>query len=246
MFKVLIIDDEPLARQLIRSFLSKHDQYDIVGECGDGFEGYKAIQQLNPDLVFLDVQMPKISGFEMLEMIDNPPSIIFTTAFDHYALKAFETHAIDYLLKPIGAARMDLALLKWEERHPLSSTLVGNNDLVQNYREEQMLHRIVVKENNSIRIIPAADVEYIEAADDYVKIFTKGGYSLKKTTMTKLETSLDGNAFVRVHRSWIIPVSRLQSVSPYEKDGYLATLIGGVQVPVSKTGIAKLREVLNW
>lgn len=245
MYKVIIIDDEPLARQLIRTFLQQYPEIELAEECGDGFAGFKAIQEVNPDLVFLDVQMPKVNGFEMLELLDQPPAVIFTTAFDEYALKAFEAHAVDYLLKPISRERFDKAIQKWMQQanthtaNPVTELAEGN--IYAGYQ-----HRIVVKDNGMIRIIPEQDIHYIEASDDYVKIFTATGYFLKKSTLTKIEESLDPGHFVRVHRSYLVPVSQLLRIEPYEKESHIAILQCGAKVTVSKTGMAKLKTILGW
>jgi len=247
MYKVILIDDEPLARQLIKTLLSAYSQVEVVAECADGFEGFKAIQELSPDLIFLDVQMPRVNGFEMLELLDNPPAVIFTTAFDEYAMKAFETHAIDYLLKPIVKERFEKAMQKWlqqihvpakEEPH-VSALLEGN--VYEGYQ-----HRIVVKDNGLIRIIPAQDIFYIEANDDYIKIVTKDGSYLKKSTLSHIEQTLDPQQFVRVHRSYLVPVSQLSRIEPYEKESHIALLHCGAKVTVSKSGMTKLKSLLGW
>ena len=245
MYKAILIDDEPLARQLIRSLLQPYTQIEVVAECGDGFEGFKAIQELNPDLIFLDIQMPRLNGFEMLELLDNPPAVIFTTAFDEYALKAFEAHAIDYLLKPITKDRFDKAIQKWLQQaankdRPQVSALLENN-VYEGYQ-----HRIVVKDNSLIRIIPAQDIYYIEANDDYIKIFTKDGSYLKKSTLSHIEQTLDPQQFVRVHRSYLVPVTQLMRIEPYEKESHIALLHCGAKVTVSKSGMAKLKTLLGW
>src|ERR1035437_430403 len=175
MYKAILIDDEPLARQLLRTRLQPYEQVEIVAECGDGFEGFKAIQEHNPDLIFLDIQMPRLNGFELLELLDNPPAVIFTTAFDEYALKAFESHAIDYLLKPVSKDRFEKAMQKWLQQAAGKQTPPQVNALLENNIYEGYQHRIVVKDNGLIRIIPAQDIQYIEASDDYIKIVTKDG-----------------------------------------------------------------------
>lgn len=244
MRKVILIDDEPLARQLVKSFLEKYSDITIVAECGDGFEGFKAIQEHEPDLVFLDIQMPKVNGFEMLELLDNPPAVIFTTAFDEYALKAFEAHAVDYLLKPITRERFDKAIQKWMQQSATARPQL--QELVQEKVYEGYQHRIVVKDNGLIRIIPAADIQYVEANDDYVKIVTKDGSYLKKSTLGHIEQALDPQQFVRVHRSYLVPVSQLVKIEPYEKESHIALLQCGAKVNVSKTGMAKLKTLLGW
>ena len=246
MYKVILIDDESLARQLIRSLLQPYSQQvEIVAECGDGFEGFKAIQEHNPDLIFLDIQMPRLNGFEMLELLDKPPAVIFTTAFDEYALKAFESHAIDYLLKPIVKDRFEKAMQKWLQQAgtkdaPQIAPLLENN-IYEGYQ-----HRIVVKDNGLIRIIPEQDIFYIEANDDYIKIVTKDGSYLKKSTLSHIEGTLDPQQFVRVHRSYLLPVSQLMRIEPYEKESHIALLHCGAKVMVSKSGMAKLKTLLGW
>lgn len=245
MYKVVIIDDEPLARQLIRTLLAAYEQIEIVGEGTDGFEGFKEIQKLQPDLVFLDVQMPRINGFEMLELLDPLPSVIFTTAFDEYAMKAFEANAIDYLLKPVTKERFDKALQKWfaftSGTEGISKQTIITENVYEGYR-----NRIVVKDNSRIRIIQDHEIEYIEASDDYVKIYTKTEKFLKKSTLSFIEQSLNPLQFIRVHRSYLIPVNRIVKLEPYEKDSIVAILQNGSKVPVSKSGLAKLKETLGW
>jgi two-component system LytT family response regulator len=244
--KAIIIDDEPLARMIVKEYLQSYKEIEIVGECGDGFEGLKAIQQYQPDLVFLDIQMPKITGFEMLELVDQPVSIIFTTAYDEYAIKAFEANAVDYLLKPFGKERFDKAIQKISEQQS-----VNNGKEVP----EQLLHtaansptqnnRIVVKNGNKIKIIPAIDILYLEAADDYVKIHTKESAFLKNKTMSYFEETLDKGMFVRCHRSYIINVQEVTRIDPNEKDSHIALLKSGIKIPVSRNGYTKLKIVLG-
>ena len=245
MYKVILIDDEPLARQLLRSLLLPYKQIEIVAECGDGFEGFKAIQEHAPDLIFLDIQMPRLNGFEMLELLDNPPAVIFTTAFDEYALKAFESHAVDYLLKPIVKDRFEKAMQKWLQ-HTGSKETPQVSALLENNVYEGYQHRIVVKDNGLIRIIPAQDIHYIEANDDYIKIETKDGSYLKKSTLSHIEQTLDPQQFVRVHRSYLLPVAQLMRIEPYEKESHIALLHCGAKVLVSKSGMAKLKTLLGW
>lgn len=245
MSKIILIDDEPLARAVVAEYLEAHPGLEIVQQCGDGFEGIKAIQQHQPDLVFLDIQMPKINGFEMLELLEQPPAIIFTTAFDEYAIKAFEAHAIDYLLKPFSQERFDKAIEKWKEQQHTAvkpDTIALLETAAQSPVQSD---RIVVKNGSKIKIIPVADIFYLEAADEYVKIHTAEGYFLKKKTMGFFENSLDAQQFVRGHRSYIVNVQQITRIEPYEKDNYVAILKTGPQVPVSRTGYVKLREVLG-
>lgn len=247
--KVVIIDDEPLARSIVREYLQKHPQLEIAQECNDGFEGVKAIQQHQPDLVFLDIQMPKINGFEMLELIEQPPAVIFATAFDEYAIRAFEAHAIDYLLKPFNQERFDKAIAKWSEKNTAAAnatTEKATQDLLETASQSpSQSNRIVVKNGSKIKIIPVHDVQYLEAADDYVKVHTGEGYFLKNKTMNHFEQVLDGQQFVRSHRSYIVNVQQITRIDPYEKDNHVAILKSGVKVPVSRSGYVKLRGVLG-
>lgn len=244
MIKALIIDDEPLARSIIREYLLPHDFITVAQECNDGFEGVKAIQQHQPQLIFLDIQMPKINGFEMLELIEEPPAIIFTTAFDEYAIRAFERHAVDYLLKPFSQERFDKAILKWtEQRQPPALSPVPLLETAS--LSPQQSQRIVVKTGGRIRIIPIEEVHYLEAADDYVKIHTSDGNFLKNKTMGHFEQVLDGGQFVRTHRSYIVNVQRITRLDAHEKESWLALLTTGDRVPVSKAGYAKLKGVLG-
>jgi two-component system LytT family response regulator len=245
MYKVILIDDEPLARQLVKAFLKDYKEIEIIAECSDGFEGFKAIQDNKPDLIFLDIQMPKLNGFEMLELLDTAPAVIFTTAFDEYALKAFEAHAIDYLLKPITKERFDKAMQKWLAQAGNHQT-TKVDELLQSNIYDGYQHRIVVKDNGLIRIIGEQDIFYIEANDDYIKIVTKDGNYLKKSTLGHVEQSLDPQQFVRVHRSYLVPVSQLLRIEPYEKESHIALLKCGAKVTVSKSGMAKLKTLLGW
>jgi two-component system LytT family response regulator len=246
MKRVLIIDDEPLARLVVREYLQNYPQIEVLQECGDGFEGVKAINQYQPDLIFLDVQMPKINGFEMLELVDRQPSVIFTTAFDEYAIKAFETRAVDYLLKPFSKDRFIKAVDKWLSTTPADVQQTAATQLLQSVPASPAQHeRIVVKTGTKVKIIPVHDVQYLEADDDYVSIHTPEGTFLKNKTMGFFEETLDNNQFVRVHRSYILAVREITRIDPYEKDSHIATLKSGAKIPVSKTGYVKLKAVLG-
>jgi len=243
--KIIVIDDEVLARSIVKEYLQKHPQLELVAECGDGFEGLKAIQQHDPDLVFLDIQMPKISGFEMLELIEKPPAVIFTTAFDEFAIKAFEAHAVDYLLKPFNQERFDKAIAKWMEQQNKPSEAKTEELLETASQSPSQSSRIVVKNGSKIKIIPVHDIFFLEAADDYVKIHTQEGYFLKNKTMNHFEQVLDRQQFVRSHRSYIVNVQQITRIDPYEKDNHVAILRTGAKVPVSRGGYGKLKSVLG-
>lgn len=242
MIKTVIIDDEPLARNILKEYIGQSNMLEIVAECNDGFEGLKAIQQFEPELIFLDIQMPKINGFEMLELLDEPPSVIFTTAFDEYAIKAFEQNAIDYLLKPFSKERFDKAVEKFIQANPKPSISAMIDEAAESPLQQ---NRVVVKEGNRIRIIPVAKIEYIEAADDYVKIITADGKFLKNRTMSFYEKSLMPYNFIRIHRSYIVNSQLITRIDAYEKESHIVKLNTGAQLPVSKSGYAKLKAALG-
>jgi two-component system LytT family response regulator len=242
--KIIIIDDEPLARTVVKEYLQNYSDAEIVQECNDGFEGLKAIQQHNPDLIFLDIQMPKINGFEMLELIENIPAVIFTTAFEEYAIKAFETHAVDYLLKPFSKERFEKAMQKFlqNKKNAVEKTQALVETAAHSFAKS---NRIVLKDGGKIKIIPTNQIQYLEAADDYVKIFTAEGSFLKKKTMQHFEETLDGQQFSRIHRSYIINTQLITRIDPYEKDGHLVLLTTGARLPLSKAGYLNLKEKLG-
>jgi two-component system, LytTR family, response regulator len=244
MIKSIIIDDEPLARSIVKEYLQEQNQIEVVEECNDGFEGVKSIMHHRPHLIFLDIQMPKINGFEMLELLDEKPSVIFTTAFDEYAIKAFETHAVDYLLKPFTKDRFEKALEKFFSQAPVQKK--NTEELLQSSTNfPTQSERVVVKTAGKIKIIPIAEILFLEAADDYVKIHTKEGAFLKNKTLSFFENTLPQDQFVRTHRSYILNVQEITRIDPYEKENHLAILRLGTRVPVSKNGYAKLKTVLG-
>jgi two-component system LytT family response regulator len=244
---IIIIDDETLGRQIVRKYLTVHNDVEILAECSNGFEGVKRINELNPDLVFLDIQMPRLNGFEMLELLDKPPMIIFTTAYDQYAIKAFEVNAADYLLKPFSSDRFEEALekarllLKNKSHH---SEIV--KELIKHTQEiAEYLERIVIKDGTKIHIIPVDSVIYIEAQDDYVMIHSKEGNLLKQKTMRYFEEHLSPEDFLRIHRSYIVAIPRIKKIELVEKETYKLFLDDGTGLPVSKSGYEKLRSILN-
>jgi len=246
MIKTILIDDEPLARSIVKEYLQGYSEFEIVEECNNGFEGVKAIQKFQPDLLFLDIQMPKINGFEMLELLEQAPPVIFTTAFDEYAIKAFETHAVDYLLKPFSKERFNKAIQKWLQSRKENKPIIDPSLLIENvgkHADEQ--NRIVVKNGSNIKIIPVQDVIYIEAYDDYVKIFTKDGHHLKKKTLSHFEHVLDPDLFLRVHRSYLIQLAQITRIEVFEKNNHIALLRNGSKIPLSRSGYIKLKESLG-
>ena len=245
MKKVIIIDDEPLARSVVIEYMQYHPDLVVAQVCGDGYEGVKAIQQYKPDLIFLDIQMPKINGFEMLELLENPPAVIFATAFDEYAIKAFEAHAVDYLLKPFNKERFDKAINKWKDQMHIPHEKNTKELLETASHSPAQNQRIVIKDGGKIKIIPVHEIFYLEAADDFVKVHTKDGAFLKNKTMGHFEEVLDATHFVRSHRSYIVNISQITRIDPYEKENHIAILKSGAKIPVSKTGYPKLISILG-
>jgi two-component system LytT family response regulator len=244
--KAIIIDDEPLARSIVIEYLQSYPEIELAAECNDGFEGIKAIQQYQPDLIFLDIQMPKINGFEMLELLEPAPGVIFTTAYDEYAIKAFESHAVDYLLKPFSKDRFDKAIQKWLMTGNTRLEKTGTQSLLESAAQSPAQNqRVVVKIAGKIKIIQVEEIHFLEAADDYVKIHTKDGTYLKNKTMGYFEQVFNSQYFVRTHRSYIVNIQEITRIEPYEKESWVVILKSGAQVPVSKTGHAKLKTVLG-
>ena len=243
MIRTILIDDEPLARDIVKFYLTDHPEIEVVAECCDGFEGLKAITLHKPDLIFLDIQMPKISGFEMLELVEDKPAVIFTTAFDEYAIKAFEVNAVDYLLKPIDKNRFDAAIKKLPSR--LSKTENTEAVLDAAALSPAQNNRVVVKKDGVIKIIPTGDINYLEADDDYVKLSTADGAFYKNKTMAYFEQTLDSSQFIRIHRSYIINLAQVTKIELKEKDSYVVLLKSDIWLPVSKTGYVKLKAALG-
>jgi two-component system LytT family response regulator len=244
--KAIIVDDEELARQLIRNYLKDAADIEIIAECENGFEGVKAISEQKPDLVFLDIQMPKINGFEMLELIDNPPEIIFITAHNEFAIRAFEMNAVDYLLKPYSKERLVAAVQKVKER--LQADTVRESvipKLIQQPLTEK-LERIVVKSGTKIKVVPVDKIVYLEAEDDYVMIHTDEGKHLKQGTMRYYEDHLDPSRFVRVHRSYIVKIDQVTQLEPYSRENYLLKLKNGVSLKVSRNGLKSLKDRFDF
>lgn len=247
--RVLIIDDESLARELVKKYLTDIPGIEILGECENGFDALKAIQELKPDLLFLDIQMPKIDGFELLEVLDPKPEIIFTTAFDQYAIRAFEMNAVDYLLKPFSKVRLEQALEKAGHRIGMESQQVGtpSRQPLQNLQqqmddEKKTIERVVTRLGSKITVIPVDKIWYIEAADDYVMIWSELGNHLKEKTMKYFEEHLPEGQFIRTHRSNIVNISQVLSLELYSKDSYVAIMKSGAKLKVSAEGYRRLRE----
>lgn len=241
---VMIVDDEELARHVLRELLQSHSEVEIVAECANGLEAVKAVADQKPDLLFLDVQMPKLTGFDVLELIGTDVPTIFVTAYDQYAMRAFDVHAVDYLLKPVGRDRFDAALERAKSR--LGEKMPRGEDLTAAARPpQQFLERIVVKDGTKVTLIPVAKLDYVEAQDDYVALASGGKKTLKQQTIASLEAGLDPDSFVRIHRSYIVNLERVARIEPYGKDSRLAILNDGSRLPVSRAGYARLKALLD-
>jgi len=244
--RVLIVDDEHLARALLREYLSSHPDVDIVGECANGFEAVKAIGELDPELVFLDIQMPKLDGFEVVELAGSKPHYVFATAYDQYALKAFEVHAIDYLLKPFSRERLAQALAHARLRRPESAQAGQLQAVVQDAAQRRgYLERILIKDGTRVHVVATSSVDHIEAQDDYVQVSAAGKAWLKNQRMSELEAQLDPQVFIRIHRSWIVNVGAIARIEPASKDNYCAVLKDGTRLPISRSGYQKVRELMR-
>jgi two-component system LytT family response regulator len=244
IIRAVIVDDEELARQMLREFLSTHPEIQIVAECANGFDAVKAVTELKPDLLFLDIQMPKLNGFEVLELIGTDRAIVFVTAYDEYAIRAFDIHAVDYLLKPFGAERFETALQRVRQR--IAGSLPAPSELSSSARPPaQYQERIVVRDGTRVYIIPVAKLDYAEAQDDYVALSTEGKKHLKQQTISSLETVLDPAHFLRIHRSYIVNLEKVTKIEPYSKDNHLVVLADGTQLPVSRSGYARLRSLFD-
>lgn len=250
--RVLIVDDEAPARALLREYLGAHPDLEVAGECANGFEAVKSISETRPDLVFLDVQMPKLDGFEVLELLDEPPAIVFATAYDEFALKAFEVHAADYLLKPFGRDRLAEALARVRERlsaparegAPVAPGPSGAKLAAAARPPGRHVERLLVRDGAKVHVIPVERLDYLEAQDDYVAIHAEGKTWLKHESLADLAEGLDPERFVRTHRSYVVGVERIARLELYAKDSRVAILHDGRQLPVSRAGYARLRELM--
>jgi two-component system LytT family response regulator len=242
--RVIIVDDEPLARAVIVEFLKAHPGVECVAECGNGFEAVKAVTELSPHLMFLDVQMPKLDGFEVLELLGRAIPVVFTTAYDQYALRAFEVHAVDYLLKPFDEARFAEALTRARARI-LAHEVPPVDELIADARPRQgSAERVLIRDGSQVHVLPVDRIDYVEAQDDYVCFKADGREYLKDQTMAAVEASLDPQRFVRIHRSYLLNIDRIARVELYAKDSRVAILRDGRRLPVSRAGYARLAKLL--
>lgn len=246
--RTLIIEDEEPAREIVKTYLKSYADIEIVGEIADGFSGVKAINELKPDLLFLDIQLPKLTGFEILELVEYLPVIIFTTAYDQFALKAFEMNATDYLLKPFSADRFNGAIQKaFEKLSTRESELPEIKKLVETIDEKtENIERVVVKTGSKIKVIPADKIMYIEAQDDYVMIYAEDSKHLKEKTMKYFESHLDNSIFIRIHRSYIVNINYILQLEHFSKENYLVILKNGAKLKVSDSGYKNLKSRLNF
>jgi two-component system, LytTR family, response regulator len=246
--RTVIIDDEAPARDIIKFYLKELDHIEVIDECADGFSGLKTISSMKPDLVFLDIQMPRLTGIELVEVLTEKPEIIFTTAYDQFAIRAFELNAADYLLKPFAKRRFLDAVKKATDKirsgkgnkEPASQLLAKRPEL------SSPVNRVVVRKGNAINLIPVEHIKYVEAQDDYVMIYHTDGKALKQQTMKFYEDNLSKNDFVRIHRSYIVRVEEIKRIEPYGKDNHIAILQSGNKLPVSRAGFKHLKEELNF
>jgi two-component system LytT family response regulator len=246
--RIVIIDDETPARELIKYYLNEVDSIEVVAECADGFSGLKSISLLKPDLVFLDIQMPRLTGIELVEVLTEKPEIIFTTAYDQFAIRAFELNAVDYLMKPLQKRRFLDAVKKAIDKIQSGA---GNKEPASQLFSKKPetfspVNRIVVRKGNAINLIPVEQIRYVEAQDDYVMIFHSTGKALKQQTMKYYEENLPKSDFVRIHRSYIVKVEEIKRIEPSGKDNHVAILLAGDKLPVSRSGYKHLKEELKF
>jgi len=248
--RVVVVDDEPLGRAVVREYLARHPGVEVVAECANGFEAVKAVSELGPDLMFLDVQMPKLNGFEVLELLGRDVLVVFVTAYDQYALRAFEVHAVDYLLKPFAEERFAEALDRARERLRARATageeaLLDVDALVAAARPKHgPVERVLIRDGAQVHVLPVDRVDYVEAQDDYVCFKAEGRQYLKDQTLAAVEALLEPARFVRIHRSYLLNIDRIARVELYAKDSRVAILRDGTKLPVSRAGYARLAKLL--
>lgn len=249
--RIIIVDDEALARGVVREYLAEHADVEVVAECANGFEAVKAITELEPDLAILDIQMPKLDGFEVAELAAGKCRFMFATAFDQYAIKAFEYHALDYLLKPFSQQRFDQALAharasiaKADHAQPVPQEGVGAV-VREAAARNQPLGRVLIRDGARVHVIAAGKIDYIEAQDDYVQIRTEGKSYLKNQRLSDLESQLEADKFLRIHRSYLLNIECMSRIEQAGKDSHVAVLKDGTRLPISRSGYQKVRSVIQ-
>ncbi|UCH96633.1 MAG: response regulator transcription factor [Candidatus Aminicenantes bacterium] len=243
--RAIIVDDEALARESLKETISQFEDIEMISECANGFEAVQAVQQTKPDLIFLDIQMPKLDGFDVVELLGKEaPAIIFVTAYDEYALRAFEAEALDYLLKPVSNKRLQKSIERVRER--LNSKVPQEMERFIDHHQENMapLTRILIRDGMNIHIIPQEDIVFVEAKEDYVKFHTEERAYLKLERMSNLERKLDYRNFCRIHRSYLLNINYLVKIEPYSKDSRIAKLKNGKSLPISRSGYNRLMELI--
>ena len=244
VLRLVVVDDEALARAVVREYAATDPEIEIVADCANGFEAVKAVAELTPDLVLLDVQMPKLDGFEVLELLGRDQPVIFITAYDQYALRAFDVHAVDYLLKPFSAARFQEAIARARERlRAKAATPV--DEIVRDAKPRTgPAGRVLIRDGANVHVLPVDTIDFVEAQDDYVAFKSEGKQYLKDQTLSAVEVTLDPARFVRIHRSFILNIDRISKVELYAKDSRMAILRDGTRLPVSRAGYARLSQLL--
>ena len=244
--RIVIVDDEPLARSVVREYASADPSIEIVADCANGFEAVKVVTELKPDLVLLDVQMPKLDGFEVLELLGPEQAVVFITAYDQYALRAFEVHAVDYLLKPFSAERFQEAMARARERLRAKTGAPMNvEEIIHDAKPKTgPAERVLIRDGANVHVLPVDKIDYVEAQDDYVAFKSEGKQFLKDQTLSAVEATLDPARFVRIHRSYILNIDRISKVELYAKDSRIAILRDGTRLPVSRAGYARLSQLL--
>lgn len=242
MIRAVIVDDEPLAREVLREYLSGDEEFEIVAECANGFEAVQAVTAHDPDVLFLDIQMPKLDGFEVLSLLDRAPVVIFVTAHDEYALRAFEVHALDYLLKPFSEERFRAVTQR--VRKQLAGERAAPVSMAAALRSRPLQRLVVRSEDGTIDVVAVGRIDYLEADDDRILIVTGGRKLPKQQTIGDAAAELDPDRFVRIHRSYLLHIDRIEKIELYAKDSRVAVLRDGTRLPVSRAGYARLKELL--
>jgi len=243
--RIAIVDDEELARAVVREYLAGMPDVEVVAECANGFDAVKAVSDLQPDVLILDVQMPKLNGFEVLELVGRDVAVVFVTAYDQYAIRAFEVHAVDYLLKPFGADRLAAAIDRVRERLGRGETLPVQPLAKEGRPAQEYTPRILVRDGPRVHVLPVEKIDYVQAQDDYVCFRCEGKEYLKEQTLGDLETALNPAKFVRIHRSFVLNVDRLARVELDERENRMAILGDGTRLPISRAGHARLTALLG-